>query len=154
MHFEHLIQINDPQDPAVPPMTRDELWRGLMHRVETPQRFPLGPDECRLHAADAPDELRRDVIFGKLRFEDTVRMVHQHAVDFEPRPHGDQPPVSLRIAIEEPTPEALFLRFRYQSEEPPGGAEPGLQALREQAWLEHDRDMVRTLRLWLAEGRL
>jgi hypothetical protein len=156
MRFEHLIQITDPADARVPPMSREELWRGLMKRVETPQFFDLGPDRCEIEPADfeAPDRRRRALAYGRLAFRDTVRLDAGCGLHFVPEPHDEQPPVELRIRIEEPQAGTLLLRFVYSSAAEPAPGEAGLWRLREQAWLEQDRDMVRTLREWQAGGLL
>lgn len=155
MRFEHLIQITDPGDDRVPPMSRDELWSGLMKRVELPQRFDNGPDHCDLEAsADDGQSRRRELRFGSLRFRDTVRLQAGRSLQFVPEAHDEQPPITLTISIEEPTGGALLLRFIYTSEAEPSPADAGLWRLREQAWLEHDRDMVRQLREWQAAGEL
>jgi hypothetical protein len=36
LNFEHLIQINDPLNPLLENMTRDQLWEGLVLRAEQP----------------------------------------------------------------------------------------------------------------------
>jgi hypothetical protein len=157
MHFEHLIQINDAGNPLVTPMTRAELWRGLVARARTPQAFPLGPDRCELADGEGDDQpLRRQIHFGALVIEDRVRLDVGRGLHFEPRPQEGMPSVRLSITIEEPSPEALFLRFAYGSDEAVAGEGLGaqLQSLREQAWLANDQDMVRTLREWQREGRL
>ena len=46
MNFEHLIQINDPENPLVAPLTRDQLWLGLNHRIENPVPFLPGLESC------------------------------------------------------------------------------------------------------------
>ena len=46
MNFEHLIQINDPLNPFVESMTREQVWEGLVLRVEQPQLFVIGLDRC------------------------------------------------------------------------------------------------------------
>jgi len=144
MRFEHLLQVNDLSDPRLPPMSRSELWRGLMLRVESPQRFPLGPDRCESRAGPADDERVRRIHYGNLRFDDRVRLDFERRIEFLPEPHGDAPPVRLTLTIEEPAPGALFLRFE----------DTALQGYREQAWLENDRDMLRSLRTWHADGEL
>lgn len=159
MRFEHLIQINDAGNPLVEPMTRAELWRGLVARARTPQRFPLGPDRCELlgdPGDDSPQSLRRQVHFGALVVDDRVRFDREQALHFEPQPHDGMPSVRLSITIEEPSPGDLFLRFVYSSDEVAAadGLDAQLQGLREQAWLANDLDMVRTLRDWKREGRL
>lgn len=45
VNFEHLIQIN-ADDPAVPHLTREQLWEGLVLRAEQPQLFVIGLDRC------------------------------------------------------------------------------------------------------------
>lgn len=157
MRYEHLLQVTDPQNPAVPPMARDELWRGLMRRVETPQDFELGPDRCEVRPGASANERRRRIHFGSLNFQDHVRIEPLQQIVFSPEPREGTATVGLAITVEEPTPGALFLRFVYDVEEPPGGAtieDRALQRYREQAWLEMDRDMLRALRQWQREGRL
>ena len=154
MRFEHLLQVNDPHDPRVPPMSRSELWRGLMLRVESPQRFPLGPDRCESRPGAHGDERVRRIHYGTLRFDDRVRLAPERRVEFLPEPRGEAPPVRLTITIEEPAPGALFLRFVYASEGVASAEDTALQGFREQAWLENDRDMLRSLRGWQAEGAL
>lgn len=161
MRFEHLIQINDPGNPVVTPMTRAELWRGLVARARTPQAFPLGPDRCELADGEGEGEgnaqtLRRQVHFGALVVEDHVRLDAEQGLHFEPLPQEGMPSVRLSITIEEPASGALFLRFVYGSDETVAGEglDAQLQSLREQAWLANDQDMVRTLREWQREGRL
>lgn len=157
MRYEHLLQVTDPANPAVPPMGRDELWRGLMRRVESPQDFELGPDRCEVtHGADA-SERRRRIHFGALKFDDHVRIEPPQRIVFATAPREGTATVGLTITVEEPVPGALFLRFVYEVEEPAEGAnieDRALQRYREQAWLEMDRDMLRTLRQWQRDGRL
>jgi len=157
MRYEHLLQVTAPGDPAVPPMNRDELWRGLMRRVESPQDFELGPDRCEVAGGADASERRRRIHFGSLRFDDHVRIEPAQRIVFATAPREGTATVGLTITVEEPSLGALFLRFVYEVEEPPGGAnieDRALQRYREQAWLEMDRDMLRTLRLWQSEGRL
>jgi hypothetical protein len=46
MNFEHLIQINDPENPLIDPLHRDQLWQGLLYRVENPVPFLPGLESC------------------------------------------------------------------------------------------------------------
>jgi hypothetical protein len=151
MRFEHLLQVNDPGNARIPPMSRAELWRGLLVRVESPQRFELGPDRCEARTGDTEQERVRSIHFGSLRFEDHVRLEPEHRIVFVPLPHEGAAPVHLSITIEEPAPGALFLRFVYSAD---ADEDKALQGLREQAWLELDRDMLRTLREWQRLGQL
>ena len=46
MKFEHLIEINDPRNPMIPLLTRDQLWQGLMFRAEDAVPFLPGLEDC------------------------------------------------------------------------------------------------------------
>ena len=48
MKFNHLIQINDPLNPLIDSLTREQLWRGLVLRAESPRLFMPHLDDCRL----------------------------------------------------------------------------------------------------------
>lgn len=156
MRYEHLIQVTDPADPRVEPMAREALWRGLLARVHAPERFPLGPDACTVEAeapaADGRERVRRTLAYGELRLHDRVELQAGQALVFRPEPRAGMPRIVLRIAIEEPRPGLLGLRFVYES--PPESDDPETDGLRQQAWLAADRDMVRMLRHWQAQGRL
>lgn len=154
MRYEHLLQVTDPSDPRVPTMSRAELWQGLLVRVESPQRFALGPDRCEARAGAHAGERRRSIHFGALRFDDTVQLEPERRIVFAPEPHEGAAPVKLTVTIEEPAGGALFLRFVYEADGPASADDQALQGYRQQAWLELDRDMLRTLREWQAQGKL
>ena len=48
LHFEHLVQINDPADPRTTPLRREQLWRGLQLRAEFPASFMPWLDGCEI----------------------------------------------------------------------------------------------------------
>ena len=68
MKFEHLIEINDPLNPLIDPMTREQLWRGLVLHAEQPKLFMPHLDECTI-VERSPGELNRKRRFGKLIVE-------------------------------------------------------------------------------------
>ena len=114
MKFEHLIQVNDPQNPLIPPLSRQQVWQGLLHRVEDSVPFLPGLESCviierRAHA------LLRHLDFGPAVIQDRVTLVDAHWVRFEIQPSPTHPGGSLTITIEEPEPAFLFLRFTYQT---------------------------------------
>lgn len=156
MRFEHLIEINDPGLPGVESFSRSALWEGLMLRVREPQQFPLGPDRIDCEpTGERAGEVRRTLHFGGVQINDKVKVEPGYAVIFEPEPQDDNAiPIRLTITIEEPAPEALVLRFVYESARPLPPEEAYYNEFRQSAWLENDRDTVRTLRQWLGEGRL
>ena len=112
MKFEHLLQINDLANPLIVPLTRAQLWDGLLHRVDHPQSFLPGLETCTIVERSAPGILRR-LNFGAAVIEDRVTLVEGLWVRFDIQPSASHAGGSLTISIEEPQPEALFLRFAY-----------------------------------------
>ena len=74
MRFEHLIEVNAPAQSlqlVAPTFTREQLWQGLMLRVQEPQRFPMGPESCTWRETE-PGVYARTVVFGPHILNDVV----------------------------------------------------------------------------------
>lgn len=156
MRFEHLIEINSPLatvQMAVPVFTREQLWRGLMIRVRFPQRFPNGPESCEVMQT-GPELVSRVLHFGPHVLHDEVHITPGERLQFTPRAHGESTPIRLTVAIEEPQAGQMVLRFIYEAVAELSQEEALYSGYRHSAWLHHDRDMVGTLRQWLAQGEL
>lgn len=156
MRFEHLIEINSPAaglQTAVPALTREQLWQGLMQRVLMPGRFPMGPESCAC-VETSPGVYARTIVFGAHVMRDEVVCQPQDRVVFTPQPHGDTTPIVLTVSIEAPRPGQMVLRFVYESAQALPPEEAYFSDYRHNAWLHHDMDMVRTLRQWLTDGEL
>lgn len=153
MHFEHLIEINDPANPLVPFLTRHELWYGVWRRVEDPVPFLPGLVGCRILSRSDRGVIRR-LDFGGAQIQDEVSFQTEEWVCFTTLPTGEHPGGSLTIRIEEPQPGALFLRFTYQTSLAEGANDPdaGYVDYVKSAYLESDIDMVRVIRTLLADG--
>jgi len=154
MRFEHIIEINSPQvtvQTVVPGFTRAQLWLGLMVRVQTPQRFPNGPESCDWQET-APGVFARTLRFGQHVMQDEVQAVTQQSLQFTPQPHGETAPIRLTITIEEPQAKQMVLRFVYVALGEQTAEEAYYNEYRHNAWLHHDRDMVKSLREWLDQG--
>jgi hypothetical protein len=117
LHFEHLVQINDPSDPRVTPLRRDQLWRGLVMRAEFPASFVPWLDDCSIER-DGGD-LLRTLRFGEQVVHDRVRFDGHDAVDYEvlAEPDADAAQSTFRMSmrIEQPAPALLFVRFTYEA---------------------------------------
>ena len=62
MKFEHLIEVNDLANPLLTPLTREELWFGLLCRAEDARAFLPGLEAC--HVVErGEDSLVRDLEF-------------------------------------------------------------------------------------------
>ena len=54
MHFEHLIEINNPLNPLIEPLSVEQVWHGLMYRVEEPTVFLPGLERCTILSRQGP----------------------------------------------------------------------------------------------------
>ena len=59
MKFEHLIEINDLLNPLMDTITREQLWRGLVIRAESPKLFVPHLDDAEIGPREAGSFKRR-----------------------------------------------------------------------------------------------
>ena len=113
MNFEHLIQINDPLNPFVESMTREQLWEGLVLRAEQPQLFVIGLDSCTILSREG-DVLERELHYGQAtRARSRDADGRAPSVRYDILPTADYVGGSLTMTIEQPDELQLFLRFTY-----------------------------------------
>lgn len=155
MKFEHLVQINDPLNPLVEPLTRAQLWQGLMRRAEQPGLFMPTLDRCDITERQ-PDGIRRALTFGKLVIRDQVRFVADTQVRYEIDASTEVPAATLTVTIEEPAPEQLFVRFQYDVKAVMGAAprDAYYDEFVKQAYVEADIDAIVTIRRLIDEGAM
>lgn len=153
MHYEHLLQINDASDPQIEPLTREQLWLGLVARAERPQYFLVGMDEC-LIAERTANTLRRHMRFGATHLHDLVTYEPPVQVRFDVEPTLGVTGARLIIRIEEPQPGELFLRFAYTLQTTSDDAVGDLDEYRKSAYRNSDIDTVRMIRQLAASGIL
>ncbi len=155
MKFEHLIEVNDLANPLQEALTREELWFGLLCRAEDSRAFLPGLEAC--HIIERSDDgLVRDLQFGNALIRDRVSFSALDWICFESEANDQHAGGSLTISIEEPEPDALFLRFRYQTTLPEGaGTEDGPYAeFVRSAYHASDVDTVRVIRMIAESGGL
>lgn len=153
MHYEHLLQINDVNTPQIEPLTREQLWLGLVARAERPQYFLIGMDECGITERTAYT-LRRAMRFGTTLIRDRVTYEPSVQVRFDVEPTFEVSGARLIIRIEEPQPGELFLRFAYTLQTPSDDAVGELDEYRKSAYRDADIDTVRMIRQLAASGLL
>ncbi|MDR5731624.1 SRPBCC family protein [Caballeronia sp. LZ025] len=155
MNFEHLIQINDPHNPLVASLTREQLWEGLVLRAEQPQLFVLGLDSCAILSRDG-DIMERELHYGQAVVRDRVTLYPNDSVRYDILPTAEHVGGSLTMAIEQPDALQLFLRFTYSTTLPendhPTPDERQTQEIVKSAYRESDIDTVRLIRQY-AHGR-
>lgn len=155
MNFEHLVEVNDPLNPLIDPLSRDQLWQGLVLRVEQPQLFITGLDKCTILSREN-GTLERELQYGKAMVYDRVTLSIDHRVHYEIAATENYVGGTLTMTIEQPDALQLFLRFEYNTtlpETPDGEAEQTREIVKS-AYREADLDTVRIIRELARTGRL
>jgi hypothetical protein len=155
MKFEHLIQINDPLNPLIDPLTRAQLWRGLVLRADSPKLFVPHLDECTIDER-VPGSFHRVLRYGELKVEDTVILSPMLEVRYQVPPQGEIAASTLVMTIEAPDEQQLFVRFVYDDGHPPSTdpASAMYDDFKRSAYHEADLDTIRIVRELAAQGRL
>jgi hypothetical protein len=153
MNFEHLIAINDPGNPLVVPLTRRQLWLGLLQRVDNPLLFLPGLQAFTMLQRQY-DSALRELDFGATRIRDRVTLSEGTAVHFDIEPGDTHAGGSLTIRIEEPQPDHLFLRFTYNTGfgNQAGSEDAAYVEYVKSAYHQSDLDCVRIIRTLAADG--
>ena len=147
MKFTHLIQINDPLNPLIDPLSREQLWRGLVLRAENPLLFVLALDGFEI-VRRGENALERKLHFGKLTLRDRASLSPMRQVRYEIEAAGDSPAATLVMTIEEPELDQLFVRFDYETLQSEAAApiDEFYTSFAKQAYVEADIDTVSTIR--------
>jgi hypothetical protein len=155
MKFEHLIEINDPLNPLIDPLTREQLWRGLVLHAESPRLFVPHLDECVVSERSAQG-FRRKRRFGELSIDDRVTLTPMQQVRYDVHAQGEISASSLTVTIEAPEQHILFVRFRYDDghDAATDAANAMYDEFKKSAYQEADIDTIRIVRELAAEGRL
>lgn len=152
MRFEHIVQVNALDQPDLPWLTREQVWRGLALRAYDPAHFILGLEGCAIRAHERHDThevLQRTLHFGSFEVQDTVTLHPLEQTRIEVQASEHWPRSSAIARIEEPEPGSLFIRFLYELDDTApteqGLPDPMLRA-REQAYKAADMDTVKRIR--------
>ncbi len=155
MKFVHLIEINAANNPLIPPLSREQLWRGLVIRAERPTLFQLGLDSCEI-TERSENHIARVLSFGQLVIHDSVRFEFMQQVLYHVPEQNEIPVSDLSMTIEEPHPGALFVRFEYDDHL--SDSEDSENAIyndfRRSAYEESDIDTIRVIRQLADQGQL
>jgi hypothetical protein len=154
MHFEHLIEINDPLNPLIDILSRQQLWQGLVLRAESPKLFIPHLDECVLQVAH--DGLTRRLRYGELVVHDRVTFYPQQQIVYEVAAQNEITQSRLCMSIEEPVAGHLYVRFQYSDAN--GEAQDAANAMyddfRRSAYKEADIDTISIIRRLAEQGQL
>ncbi|BDB24493.1 DUF1857 family protein [Cupriavidus sp. P-10] len=155
MRFEHLVEINDPGNPQLDPLTPDQLWQGLVLRTESPELFVLGLDSAEV-VARGDNWIDRVLHFGQASIHDRVVFEPRRQVRYETAATAEHAGGTLTMVIETPGPGALLLRFIYDTTMPAVDAsgDDRYAEIVKSAYHEADLDTVRKIREIADTGRL
>ena len=153
MKFEHLIEINSPNNPNIPLLTREQLWRALILRAEEPIRFIEHLDKCEI-TERSEASIKRTLNYGTFSICDRVTYLAPHQVHYLIEEQGEIPRSTLTVTIEEPDQEHFFIRFAYEDESMDDGINAMYNSFRRSAYKEADIDFVRLIRIFAQEGKL
>ncbi len=156
MHFVHIIEINDPRNPLLTMFTPEQVWRGLLRRVERPKDFL--PQLNRCHIVLRGDRtLVRELDFGAFVVRDRVRLTPQREITFDTDSAPNISTARLTISVEQPSEHQLQLRFTYHVQRQPADdaeMEAHYDRYLQAAYLQADIESVKIMRMLLAEGAL
>lgn len=152
LEFEHIIQVNDPEQPTLRPLSRQELWEGLLFRARQPGRF-TDSLECRIEEVEEGAFIRR-LRAGGSEFRDKVFLFPPNEIHSQTTGEPEQLYAESISRIEEPAPGYLFVRFTYRRD---SGNVEGVVDVDEHlksAYVHNDRDALAMIRQFAEHGLL
>ena len=153
MRFEHLVQVNDSSNASIQPLTREQLWNGLLLRAEQPGVFMSHLDSARI-VLRSELSLARELDFGSFKVRDRVRLEPMQRMVIETEAAEYRGVGTLIVSIEEPSAGGWQLRFEYRLERRQHD-DPAHEAMYDQfikaAYVESDIECVRIIRQRNAE---
>lgn len=155
MKFEHLIEINDPLNPLIDTLTREQVWRGLVLRAESPKMFVPHLDECTISERES-GSFSRKLRYGDLVIRDEVLLSPLQEVRVNVPAQGEIAASSLTMTIETPTEGVMLVRFTYDDGQPESQDDVSkmYDEFKKSAYHESDLDTIRVVRELAAEGKL
>lgn len=152
MKFEHLIEINNPQDFRITPLTHLQLWQGLVLRAEEPTLFLPQLDSCTI-IERTENSISRRLKFGSLVVLDHVFYNKPNQIRFHVPEQNEILASTLEMTIEEPQPGRLFVRFTYEDTSEETGPDAFYNDFKRSAYKEADIDTIRLIRKMATEGQ-
>lgn len=153
MKFEHLIEINNFDDPRTDTLNREQLWYGLLLRAKEPTLFIPHMDAYEI-TEESENIITRVLDFGKFKVNDKVELIPMQKLLFHVPAQGEIMESRLEISIDEPFTGRFFVRFIYEDSAIDEGPEAMYNDFRRSAYKEMDIDSIRLIRQFAAQGLL
>lgn len=153
MHYEHIVAVNDPGNPLSDTLTRDQLWRGLVLRIRSPELFLPGVASVQLQEIH-PELLVREMQLGNMQVRDRIHLQHLQQIRFETESGEHHPGGTLVVSIMEPEPDFLLVRFKYEKPASGDPDEEKFSAYLFKMWQQVDLDSVKLIRKLVEQDKL
>ncbi|MDK2124553.1 AtaL-like protein [Parachitinimonas caeni] len=164
MRFEHLIAINDPNNPLIESMSVTQLWRGLLQFTEQPMLFNDNLDKA-IITERGEGYLQRELWFGDMQVKERVSFEPSKYLRFDTHASEQHSGGVKTVTIEVPAEGHLYLRFVYETplkEAPegqsgeigPGADDAYFAGYVKEAYRSADIDTVRRIRMLFDLGQL
>jgi hypothetical protein len=145
LEFEHIVQVNEPENPTSTDISRAHLWEGLVLRARSPQRFIEGI-ECFSHPQNG-ECFVREISAGDSHFYEDVTLEHESRVLTKTQRDKPQIHAESEATIEEPEAGYLFVRFRYRRELPDEHQAVDIGEHLKAAYARLDNDAIKLIRV-------
>lgn len=152
LEFEHLIQINDLSDGSLTPLSRTQLWHGLLLRARQPDKFNPAL-ESRIERV-SETEFLRFITAGSSRFEERVLLSPMTKIASKTAGGSAAFLAESLVEIEEIKSGFLFVRFTYRRELVEDDDQVNLAEHLKSAYVQMDRDAIRQIRELANSGAL
>jgi len=151
LEFEHIVQVNDLANTTITDITRTQLWRGLVLRARSPEKFNRGL-QCQSEEL-RNNEFVRIIEAGDSKFCEKVVLTPEQEIHTHTLSELDQPHAESTARIEEPESGYLFVRFIYRRELVDTSEQVDVAEHLKSAYVQVDRDAIAMIRM-LAESRM
>ncbi|MCH7816102.1 MAG: DUF1857 family protein [Proteobacteria bacterium] len=151
LEFEHIVRVNDLADASRTPLTRNQLWQGLVLRARNPDKFNTGL-QCKFEER-GKNEFLRTIEAGDTSFCERVILYPQEKICTKTIADRQQISAASTALIEEHETGDLFVRFTYKRELDTSDDQVDVGEHLKAAYVQMDRDAIAMIRV-LAESEL
>lgn len=150
LEFQHIIQINDPNQIGAPEVPLTSLWEGLVFRAKCPGYF--NPALASKIESISQSQFLRHLYFGDSVLTDTVTLVeHEHIHTITGENELTMFAESKTI-IEQPATGHLIVRFVYKRDSANVPGEMEVDDYIKQAYVQNDIEAITKLRQLIVTG--
>lgn len=151
LEFEHIVQVNDLSNKSITPLTRNQLWQGLVLRARKPEKF----NQALQCESEEPvdNKFIRTIKAGQSSFCEQVVLYPEARIFTKTIDKLDQVNAQSTATIEEPDSGSLFVRFHYKRDLDNSDSPEDLGAHLKAAYVQLDGAAIALIRM-LAESAL